>query len=281
MALEEEMRWPGAAAVGQAQARCGRSGSRGTSRRRRRRRRRPATLPLRAGARWAGRAVEAWPRRPSYDAALVGVRAAEPPTLPTLSRRLTTSRRGEHDARGSEPWAGEAARDPGDQVDGDRRADRPRVGGRARLQQPRGLAPDRRRVGHRTRRAVGPDRVRQELPAAGWEPRPRAAPDALRPGPRLDVLHPRGLAADAPVRGHGRAPARHRRQPDVLALAVHFRRAAGPRAGARRPRGLGSLRAWLRGAARTPAALPRPRPPDNRGRRTFPRHRRRGARRGG
>ena len=113
---------------------------------------------------------------------------------------------------------------------GHRRADRARVGDPARLQQPRGLASGRRRVGDRGRRARRPGRLRAQLPPAGRQPHPRAAAGAVGPRPRLDLLHPRRHAAAAPVCRHGAAQARHRRRPHLLALAVDVRRAARPRA---------------------------------------------------
>ena len=135
----------------------------------------------------------------------------------------------------------------------DRRADRARVGGAARLQQPLGLASRGRPLAHRARRAARPGRLRAQLHAQGRQPHPRAAAGALRPRPRLDLLHPRRHAADAELRRHGAAQARDRRRPHLLALGVDVRRAARPRARVRAAR----RRRGVRGRLHRPAALPK------------------------
>ena len=101
---------------------------------------------------------------------------------------------------------------------------------------------------------------------AGRQPHPRAAPRALRPRARLDVLHPRRVAAAPPVRGHAPAQASHRRRAHVLALAVapSMRRRVGsaswPTSSARGvyEGGFEGLRAYLRGRAGPDRARSRP-----------------------
>ena len=66
-------------------------------------------------------------------------------------------------------------------LDRDRRADRARLGGAARLQQPRRPGtPWSPRAGDRGRRARRPGRLRAQLHAEGRQPHPRAAARALR-----------------------------------------------------------------------------------------------------
>src|ERR1700746_3173995 len=97
-----------------------------------------------------------------------------------------------------------------------------------------------------------PDRLRAPVHPPGREPDPRAAPVALGPGSRLDILHPRRERPPPPVRGHAAAEAGDGWGAHVLALAVHLRRAARSRARAGRDGRHRSLRGWLRGPARVP-----------------------------
>ena len=109
----------------------------------------------------------------------------------------------------------------------DRRADRSRLGGAARLQQPRPLARRRRRESHRGRRAQRPGRLRAQLHAERRKPHPRATDRALRQRAQEHLLHRRGDACRCSATSRRDAEAGDRRRPHVLALGVDLRDAAG------------------------------------------------------
>ncbi len=145
-----------------------------------------------------------------------------------------------------------SADDPGPPVSRDRRADRAGLGGAARLQQPLGLAPRGRPVHDRAWRAVRPGRLRARLHPQGRPPHPRAATGALRPGPRLHLLHSRRDATHAELRRHRAAQARDRWRSHLLALGVDVRRAPRPRARVRAARRWPGVRGRLHGPRGVP-----------------------------
>ena len=147
-----------------------------------------------------------------------------------------------------------------------RRADRTRVGGAARLQQPHRLAPDHRPPADRARRGADQVGCVRDFTPQGRQPLREQLLTLSRPRLHLDLLHPRGDGAAAALRRDREAEARHRRRPHVLALAEHLRRrrraasASSPRWSATACTRRGSRRCASTCSAR-PRRAPAPRAP--------------------
>ena len=140
-----------------------------------------------------------------------------------------------------------------------RRADRARVGGAARLQQPRPVA---RRGGRRAASRATSAATRSAACAASrWSDGNRIREQLLTLDDRElqeHLLHRRSHGAAAALRGHGDAEAGDRRQPHLLALGVDLRHAAGHGSRTARDGGQRRLRSRLRMPAPPPARRRRP-----------------------